>query len=263
MRRFTADYLEETRRGMWADRSALASLQLPSLERVLDVGCGTGELTRVLCEETPGEVVAVDADPALLAHVDAHERVLGDATRLPVRDDAFDLVVCQALLINLPDPGAAVGEFARVSSDLVAVVEPDNAAVSVESSVDAEPRLARRAREAYIAGVETDVTLGAAAADLLADAGFEDVTTTRHDHVRIVESPYDERDLEAAARKATADRLGDQRATMLAGDLDSGEYDELRADWREMGRTAVEQMREGDYERRETTPFFVTVGRAP
>ena len=263
MRRFTAEYLEETRRGMWDDRSALADLQLSSRERVLDVGCGTGELTRVLREETPGDVVALDADSALLAHVDADARMLGDATRLPVRDDAFDLVVCQALLINLPDPAAAVREFARASSDLAAVVEPDNAAVTVESSVDAEPRLARRAREAYISGVDTDVTLGAAAADLLEDAGFEAVTTARHDHVRAVEPPYGERALEAAARKATGDRLADQRATMLAGDLDPAAYDGLRADWREMGRTAVEQMREDDYERRETTPFFVTVGRVP
>ena len=263
MRRFTADYLEETRRGMWADREALAGLELASRERILDVGCGTGELTRVLREESPGDVFAIDADPALLAHADADVRLLGDATRLPVREDAFDLVVCQALLINLPDPAAAVGEFARVSSDLVAVVEPDNAAVSVESSVDAESGLARRAREAYISGVETDVTLGAAATDLFTDAGLEDVTTTRHDHITAVEPPYGERALEAAARKATAGRLADQRPTMLAGDLDPAGYDALRADWREMGRTVVEQMRDNDYERRETTPFFVTVGRVP
>jgi SAM-dependent methyltransferase len=261
MRRFTADYLEETRRGMWEDRDALADLELADRERILDVGCGTGELTRVLRDESPGEVSAVDADPRLLAHVDADERLLGDATRLPVRDDACDLVVCQALLINLPDPVEAVREFARVSADLIAVVEPDNAAVSVESSVDAEPELAGRAREAYISGVETDVTLGADATDLFEEAGLEDVSTTRHDHTTAVEPPYDERALEAAARKATGDRLADQRPTMLAGDLDPAGYDDLRAEWREMGRTAVEQMREDAYERHETTPFFVTVGR--
>ncbi|MUV61433.1 SAM-dependent methyltransferase, partial [Halobacterium sp. CBA1126] len=42
MRRFSADYLEETRRGMWAERGALDALELGSRERILDVGCGTG-----------------------------------------------------------------------------------------------------------------------------------------------------------------------------------------------------------------------------
>ena len=157
MRRFTADYLERTRRGMWESRGALESLDLDGRRRILDVGCGTGELTRVLAEEAPeAAVVGVDADTDLLAAArdaateaqpaarDDPEGVregnpashdidycAGDATRLPFPDDAFDLVVCQALLINLPEPATAVREFARVSSELVAAVEPDNGDVKV------------------------------------------------------------------------------------------------------------------------------------
>ncbi|MFC6725639.1 SAM-dependent methyltransferase, partial [Halobium palmae] len=49
MRRFSADYLERTREGMWeGSREALADLDLPDRDRIVDVGCGTGELTRVL-----------------------------------------------------------------------------------------------------------------------------------------------------------------------------------------------------------------------
>jgi SAM-dependent methyltransferase len=246
---------------MWEHRDALSDLQLASRQRVLDVGCGTGELTRVVSEESDATVVGLDADPELLAHADADERVVGDATRLPVRDGAFDLVVCQALLINLPDPQAAVRAFASASADLVAVVEPDNAAVTVDSTVPAEPRLAERARAAYVRGVPTDVGLGADAADLLADAGLLDVRTTRYDHVRRVEPPYGERALEAAARKATGERLADQRAELAAGGVDGDAYDALRADWREMGREVVEQMQREAYEREERIPFFVTVGR--
>ncbi|MFB6072057.1 MAG: class I SAM-dependent methyltransferase [Halobacterium sp.] len=263
MRRFTADYLEETRRGMWADRDALDALRLSTRERVLDVGCGTGELTRVLREETDGDVLAVDADPGLLAHVDADHRLLGDATRLPVRNDACDLAACQALLINLPEPLDAVREFARVSTDLVAAVEPDNAAVTVESTVPAEADLAERARRAYVEGVPTNVGLGADAADVFRDAGLEDVTTTRYEHVRRVEPPYGEAALESAARKATGERLAEQRPELAAGGMDEAAYDALRAEWREMGREVVEQMQDNDYERVETVPFYVTVGRVP
>jgi SAM-dependent methyltransferase len=264
---------------MWDDREALADLRLDSRERVLDVGCGTGELSRVLAEETPGEVVGADADPGLLgvAREEAGvETVAGDALGLPFPDGgserpseprgttshgSFDLVVCQALLINLPDPAAAAREFRRVSSDLVAAIEPDNAAVSVESTVEAESDLAARARSAYLRGVETDVTLGGAGTrEAFAAAGLSDVSTRRHHHARTVEPPYAERDLRAARRKASGEGLADDRATLLAGDLSAAEYDDLRTDWREMGRAVVEQMSAGEYRRAEVVPFYVTVG---
>jgi SAM-dependent methyltransferase len=263
VRQFSAEYLEDTRRGMWRERGALDALDLGSRERILDVGCGTGELVTVFAEESDAEVLGLDADPGLLAHADADHRLVGDATRLPLAADSCDLVACQALLINLPDPAAAVREFGRVSSDLVAVVEPDNAAVSVESTVGAEAELAARAREFYVAGVQTDVALGADAADLLEDAGLVDVSTTRYDHTRQTEPPYDDAALEAAARKATGERLADQRPELAAGGLGEDAYDDLRAAWRKMGREVVEQMRAGDYEREETVPFYVTVGRVP
>jgi len=268
VREFSADYLQRTREGLWEDRAALADLELGSRERVLDVGCGTGELTRVLATETPGEVVGVDADTDLLAVAndrresgDRTSFAAGDAHRLPFPDDHFDLVVCQALLVNLPDPARAVQEFARVSDDLVAAVEPDNAAVSVESTVAAERDLARRARAAFVEGVDTDVALGGEGTRVaFREAGLDDVRTREHYHAKTVEPPYDQRDVEAAKRKASGAALADRRGT-LVGPLDAEEYDRLRAAWREMGRDVVEQMADGDYRRSEVVPFYVTVGR--
>ncbi|MBX0322079.1 methyltransferase domain-containing protein [Halomicroarcula sp. F13] len=246
---------------MWADsREALADLDLSECDRVLDVGCGTGELTRVLREETGGTVVGLDADAALLESVPGPV-AQGDATRLPFADDSFDLVVCQALLINLPDPEVAVREFARVASDRVAAVEPDNEAVTVESTVDSEPRLARRARRYFLDGVETDVTLGAGAADVFESAGLDVVSTRRYDQRRTVEPPYDEAAVRAAQRKATGEGLATDRETILDGETTPEEYDALRQRWREMGRSVVAQMQDERYERSETVPFFVTVGR--
>ncbi|MCU4743401.1 class I SAM-dependent methyltransferase [Natronoglomus mannanivorans] len=301
MREFTADYLTRTREGMWDDsHDALEPLALDERERVLDVGCGTGELTRVLDARCPGDVVGCDADRRLLAAarernrerrrepdlesegddegengdesenehsdpVDRNERdhgpvVAGDALRLPFPDDTFDLVVCQALLINLPDPAAAVREFARVSSNLVAAIEPDNGSVTVDSSVDAEPPLERRARRAYLEGIETDVTLGASAREVFAEVGVEVLETRRYDHDRTIEPPYDEGALTVAKRKASGSGLADDRATMLAGELTEEGYDRLRTEWRSMGRDVIEQMGDREYRRREVVPFYVTVG---
>jgi len=263
VREFSAEYLETTRAGMWADsREALADLDLSARERILDVGCGTGELTRVLRAESPAEVVGLDADRGLLESVDP-PRLQGDALSLPVADDSFDLVVCQALLVNLPDPAAAVAEFARVSTDLVAAIEPNNAAVSVTSSADPEASLARRAREMYLQGVPTDATLGADAASVFESAGLTDVTTTRYDHERRIEPPYSEHAVEAARRKASGEGLEADRETMLAGDATPEEVDDLRTAWRAMGRDVIDQMQADEYHRREVVPFFVTAGRVP
>jgi len=248
---------------MWGDsREALADLDLDSRERVLDVGCGTGELTRVLAEESGARVVGADVDPSLLSVAGEFAPVVrADASRLPFGEDVFDLVVCQALLINLPDPIDAVREFTRVSSDLVAAIEPDNGAVSVDSTVDAEPPLAQRARERFLDGVETDVSLGAGAREVFEDAGLEVVSTRQYDHERIVSPPYPEAAMEAARRKATGEGLADDRETILSGETSEEEYDDLRSEWRAMGRDVVSQMGAGSYVRKETVPFFVTVGR--
>ncbi|ELY95518.1 type 11 methyltransferase [Natrialba taiwanensis DSM 12281] len=263
VREFSEDYLRRTRAGMWDDsRAALSPLELDSRERILDVGCGTGELSRVLAAESPGAVIGCDADPELLrAAGEFVPAVAGDAHRLPFPDDTFDLVVCQALLINLPDPAAALDEFARVSTDLVAAVEPNNEAVEIESSVRAEGALERRARDAYLDGIDTDVALGADAREAFDDATLEVLETRRYDHVRTIEPPYSDGAVRAARRKATGAGLADDRETMLDGPLTAAEYDELRSEWRSMGRDVIDQMEEREYRRAEAVPFFVTVGR--
>ena len=259
MREFTAEYLDTTREGMWADsREALAPLALDSCDRILDVGAGTGVLTRVLREESDAGVVALDADRSLLETI-APPRVQSDATRLPFAEDAFDLVVCQALLVNLPAPGDAVAEFARVSRGQVAAVEPDNSAVTVESTVEAEAPLARRARALYLDGVETDASLGAART-LFEAAGLDSVTVQRYDHERTIEPPYSETALMAAQRKASGEGIESDRETILAGETTPAEFDALRQEWRAMGRTVIEQMQSETYRHREVVPFYVTVG---
>jgi Methylase involved in ubiquinone/menaquinone biosynthesis len=251
---------------MWTDgRQALAALDLAGRRRILDVGCGTGELTRVIDAETPSDttVIGVDADPKLL-RVAREETglpyVAGDAIRLPLPDGAVDLAVCQALLINLPDPAAAVREFARVSSELVAAIEPDNADVTVTSTVDAEERLEREAREAYLHGVDTDVALGDRVREAFTATGLTDIRTRRYVHEKRIAAPYAEPALTAAARKASGAGLADHREELIAATSETA-YDDLRRRWREMGRAVIDEMESGTYERVERVPFDVTVGR--
>lgn len=264
VREFSSEYLTHTRRELWADsRAALTPLSLEDRTRILDVGTGTGEFAQVLDTESPGDIVCLDMDPELLTIARSKTdltTIIADATQLPIKSDAVDLVTCQALLSNLPDPVNILQTFARVSSELVAAVEPDNAAVSVASTVDTEAQIERRAREAYIAGIQTDVALGDRLSTAFDNAGLDDIVRRRHYHRRTTEPPYDDTALTAAARKAHATALRDHR-TELRRELSDDAYDTLRHDWREMGRAVVDQIHSETYRRVEIIPFDVVVGR--
>jgi ubiquinone/menaquinone biosynthesis C-methylase UbiE len=87
------------------------------VNRVLDLGCGTGLLLGELCER--GElVVGADASEKMLGIArgrgEGAELVLADADHLPFRDGVFDCVVSITLLQNMPDPTRTVRELARV-----------------------------------------------------------------------------------------------------------------------------------------------------
>jgi SAM-dependent methyltransferase len=94
-------------------------LPADTASRVLDVGCGDGrhvaEAARRGCR-----AVGLDYDPSELARARARigrhrvDLVVGDATRLPFRNGAFDAVICTETLEHLPDDVAAIREIARL-----------------------------------------------------------------------------------------------------------------------------------------------------
>ena len=92
-------------------------------ERVLDVACGTGILTRLALDRVggSGSVAGLDVNPAMLAVarslVPAEAPVRwyeSGAESMPLPDESFDVVLCQLGLQFIPDREAALKEMRRV-----------------------------------------------------------------------------------------------------------------------------------------------------
>lgn len=81
---------------------------------VADVGCGSGAYTKALrAQRADLTVVAVDLSPGMVGHTGGPGFV-ADAMALPLTDDSCAAVLALHMLYHVPDPAAAVAEYARV-----------------------------------------------------------------------------------------------------------------------------------------------------
>ncbi len=104
---------------------SFALLELQQGQRVLDVGCGTGEDARTMARFVgpEGRVVAMDGSARMIAV--ASQRAasvnlpiafqVGDVHRLPFADDSFDASRADRIFMHLESPETALGEMLRVT----------------------------------------------------------------------------------------------------------------------------------------------------
>lgn len=107
---------------------------------LLDAGCGTGRHATVAYSEYGVKVIGIDTNwedltrtAATLYFVDGDGAEngrswltsMGDVTRLPFKDNSFDIVICSEVLEHVPDNKKAAKELVRVlkpGKDLVVSV---------------------------------------------------------------------------------------------------------------------------------------------
>ena len=104
-------------------RDLMAAASIQQGERVLDVACGTGVVTRMAAERVGnhGRVAGLDVSPAMLAvarsltpagtSIDWYET---SAEAMPLADAGFDAVLCQMGLQFMANKGPALQEMRRV-----------------------------------------------------------------------------------------------------------------------------------------------------
>jgi len=108
---------------MPAARVLVDAARVESGERVLDLGCGTGNAA-LLAAERGAAVIGVDPAERLIqvAQLEAEKRGLeatfavGDAASIPAADGSFDVVLSSFGVIFAPDARQAAAEMARVTA---------------------------------------------------------------------------------------------------------------------------------------------------
>jgi ubiquinone/menaquinone biosynthesis C-methylase UbiE len=171
-------------------RTYLADIPISAGTRILEVGCGTGSVTRMLAV-WPGvaEAVGVDLSPVLvakaralsigIAHLSFDE---GDAKALAFPDRTFDVIVLHTLLSHCPGPEQALAETRRVlrPGGWVAICDADFPSVTVACG-EFDPLQACAA--AFVEGFVHDKWLVRRLPELTQGAGLQSDTFRSYGYV--------------------------------------------------------------------------------
>jgi len=175
----------------------LSELQLQNAAIALDVGCGTGAVTRVLAElPRIHEVVGIDPSPIFIAK--ARELAkgqgrlsfqTGDGRALPFADASFDVVVFHTTLCHVPDAEQALREAHRVlrGDGWLAVFDGDYVTTTV--ALDTFDPL-QRAVDAMIANFVHNPWLTRRLRKILVSIGFTVSSFRSHGYTQTTEPAY-------------------------------------------------------------------------
>ena len=167
----------------------LRTADLQSGEHVLDVACGTGLIARLAAEQVgpTGSVTGIDIAREMIdvatgipcpdgPPIEWH---VGDATSLALRNDSYDVVLCQMGLMFMEDRALAIAEMRRV------LVPGGRLVVNTPGRIQPTFELMEQAIvdhiSAELAGFVRAVFSmhdPGAVADLLREAGLIEVTST-------------------------------------------------------------------------------------
>jgi SAM-dependent methyltransferase len=98
-------------------QAIVAATWLPSAQRVLEIGCSTGYLTRLFADKAQS-MFGLDMNQAALRQAAKRNPSMhlacGDAEHLPFSDGAFDAIVMLEVIEHTQSDAAAVAELRRV-----------------------------------------------------------------------------------------------------------------------------------------------------
>lgn len=209
-------------RDFWWNRDFLdlmaARWRLCEATALADIGCGRCHWSRLLYPylRPPARFVGIDREPEWVAEAPRQFRralpdvspdllsfAQGDITKIPLPDDAFDVVTCQTVLMHVAHPQAALREMIRIlrPGGLLVCVEPNNfwnylaftsltAAEPIESLVRQFEFWLRYHRGKQALG-EGDHTIGELLPGYFAGSGLVQIEVYQSDRAASLFPPYD------------------------------------------------------------------------
>ena len=111
-------YLDERysgKSGSYINRRELSAMKsiLPSKGSVLDVACGVGRLG-VLFQSPTYKVTGLDSSEEMLKKCSYKSKKIGNALKLPFKDNSFDILITTRFLHHYENPEIFLKEFKRV-----------------------------------------------------------------------------------------------------------------------------------------------------
>jgi ubiquinone/menaquinone biosynthesis C-methylase UbiE len=176
--------------GAWSRllaREFVDFMKIQDGESILDVGCGTGNLSLAIAEKTKAsKIVGIDLSQGFIDYARGKSRdprlvfERGDAQNLPYADNSFDRSMAMLVLQFVPDKLKAIAEMKRVTKpggaigtalwDAAARMSPNQSLWDAATALDlpADIPSARQSASSSAAGLMK----------LLYEAGLENITVT-------------------------------------------------------------------------------------
>ena len=178
------------RQARFLEAKVYERVDLSGRKKMLEIGCGVGAQTEILCERYPQlHITGLDAAETQLARAKQHlkknidrqqvELILGDATHLPFADSCFDSAFVCWLLEHVPSPLSVLKEAGRVlqSGGKIFCTEVLNATLYLHpySPATLQYWFAFNDHQWNLGG---DPFVGAKLGHYLNEAGFQDIETS-------------------------------------------------------------------------------------